>query len=247
MTFQLVCDNAFEVEAGDLPDGQGGTFTYPYIIVDGVDWQDIQTADIDPNTGKIKIDLLPYSDEGKYRGLWNANTNTPNLTTLDPAAENGDFFYVSQAGTYNGVYYGLNDIIKYNGVDYDLIKDPNVQINDIVNAALSEYNVYVDSNYTGDVKTGSSLQPYTDLETAIANTGDGESILVLGTHIVSTTISLPSDKSLYFYGTDTTNIKYASYVETNNNIFYQSVTNCYKEYFFDNIKFSNAGAYAVHV
>jgi hypothetical protein len=247
LTFQLVCDNAFEVEAGELPDGQGGTFTYPYIIVDGVDWQDIQTADIDPNTGKIKIDLLPYSDEGKYRGLWNAYYNEPDLNILDPLPENGDFFYVSEAGTYNGVYYGLNDIIKYNGVDYDLIKDPNVQINDIVNAALSEYNVYVDSNYTGDVKTGSSLQPYTDLETAIANTGDGESILVLGTHVVSTTITLPSDKSLYFYGTDTTNIKYAAYVETNNNIFYQSVTNCYKEYFFDNIKFSNAGAYAVHV
>jgi len=98
LTFLLVCDNAFEVEAGDLPDGQGGTFTYPYIIVDGVKWREIQTADIDPSTGKIPIDLIPSTVEGglKVVGYWDADTNTPDLSTI--TLEQGEAYQVSVAG-----------------------------------------------------------------------------------------------------------------------------------------------------
>ena len=54
-----------------------------------------------------------------YEGVWDASTNTPDLTTLTP--NNGDWFYVSVAGTYddgtpeapNPVEYKVNDIIKY--------------------------------------------------------------------------------------------------------------------------------------
>ena len=50
----------------------------------------------------------------QYRGVWDASTNTPDLTTLDPAADNGDWFYVSVEGTHNTVEYAVNDVIKYN-------------------------------------------------------------------------------------------------------------------------------------
>lgn len=47
----------------------------------------------------------------QYRGVWDASTNTPDLTGLTP--NNGDWFYVSIAGTYNTVDYSVNDVIKY--------------------------------------------------------------------------------------------------------------------------------------
>tara|TARA_R100001198_G_scaffold18867_1_gene9259 strand:+ start:237 stop:1793 length:1557 start_codon:yes stop_codon:yes gene_type:complete len=67
LTFQLICDNAFELEAGLLPDGQGGTFVYPYIVVDGVNWEYSSAS------SKIIENNTPPTDTSK---LWyNTNDN----------------------------------------------------------------------------------------------------------------------------------------------------------------------------
>lgn len=39
LTFVLICDNEFVLEAGEIPDGGGGFIDYPYILVDGVNWK----------------------------------------------------------------------------------------------------------------------------------------------------------------------------------------------------------------
>ena len=198
---------------------------------------------------KNDIDLqltqfAPIDVSSGYEGLWDASTNTPNLTGV---FNSGDWFYVGVAGTYNSVEYKLNSIIKYNGASFDLIENPNLRIDDVVGSALSEYDVYVDSEYLGSVFTGSSLQPFTDVASAISSATDGDSILIEGEHIISSELTLPSDKSLYLYGTDKTIIKYANYVSTNGAIINQSSSSSTKEYYFDNINFANAGGYGVYV
>ena len=67
-------------------------------------------ADID-----LQLTQPAASEDSGYRGLWDANTNTPDLTTLDPSPNVGDFFFVSQTGNYLGVDYSINDRIQYNG------------------------------------------------------------------------------------------------------------------------------------
>ena len=85
---------------------------------DPVSAEDLK-ADID-----LQLSQPGRSDEALYRGLWNADTNTPDLTTLDPSAEVGDFFKISQNGNYNGIDYEINDEIIYNGTSWDRLPAP---------------------------------------------------------------------------------------------------------------------------
>ena len=66
-----------------------------------------------------------------YEGVWDASTNTPDLTTLTPA--NGDWFYVSVAGTYDSVEYKVNDIIKYSDATsaWNLIPNETVRVDEL--------------------------------------------------------------------------------------------------------------------
>ena len=49
-----------------------------------------------------------------YKGTWDASANTPDLTSTLHVA--GDWYYVTTAGTYLGVDYGVNDQIRYKPV-----------------------------------------------------------------------------------------------------------------------------------
>ena len=74
-----------------------------------------------------------------YEGVWDASTNDPDLTTLTP--NNGDWFYVSVAGTYddgtpeapNPVEYKVNDIIKYSDSTsaWNLIPNETVRVDEL--------------------------------------------------------------------------------------------------------------------
>jgi hypothetical protein len=77
--------------------------------------------------GKVPTGQLPDSVLGQveYRGSWNANTNTPNLATLNPAARKGDYFVVSVAGASDpdtaGRTWEPGDWLVYNGITWDKI------------------------------------------------------------------------------------------------------------------------------
>jgi hypothetical protein len=74
-------------------------------------------ADID-----LQLNQAATSEDSGYRGLWDASSNTPDLTSLTLAPEVGDFFFVSTNGTYDSVDYEINDRIQYNGFTWDRIK-----------------------------------------------------------------------------------------------------------------------------
>lgn len=125
----------------------------PTKIMDKVPYTEFVKADGSVPTSaedlKADIDLQltqpARSDEAQYRGLWNPSTNTPDLTSLDPAPEVGDFFRVSQNGTYNSVDYQINDEIQYNGTSWDRI--PAAEPWEYV-AADNSYDVTVLNNRT---------------------------------------------------------------------------------------------------
>ncbi|MEA9357687.1 hypothetical protein SHI21_15765 [Bacteriovorax sp. PP10] len=54
-----------------------------------------------------------------YQGVWNANTNTPNLNLTSPVS--GEYYIVSVAGTYNTVAFDVGDWIIHNGTSWDKV------------------------------------------------------------------------------------------------------------------------------
>ena len=339
LTFQLICDNAFELEAGLLPDGQGGSFVYPYIIVDGVKWREITSAYIDPDTGKIPTEILPYAEDSRYRGLWSAYYNDPDLILSDPVV--GDFFYVSQAGTFDNVDYEINDRIQYNGTSWDRIPSPNpwtylsvnnaysitsvnnrkyvdytltsnkdltlptltpadagwlctivnsssfrlkvlsttsgdrqlreggsiqllfngtgfvvlgysrsssiLSITDFQNAAINHKDtIYVDpetSVYEDDMD-GSVLFPYSDLDTAISNSNEYDTIVIDGVNVVTSEIVLPH--SLTLQGKNSAEIKYSVFDVSNGDVISFNGDGS-QTFDIKDIDFKNAGGYGVYI
>jgi len=178
---------------------------------------------------------------GEYKGTWDAAANTPDLSALSFVA--GDWYFVTAAGTYDSVTYAVNDQIRHNGASFDRIEDTSVKVSEIENAALSEYDQYVDPDYVG-TSTGSTLKPFTTVLEAVNNSNDGESIFVKGVNVVAAQIVLPH--GLSFYGAQHSEIKYSTYSSTNGNIFYYD-GDYTKKFEFFNIIFKNAGGYGLQV
>lgn len=90
----------------------------------------------DLENGKVKLSQLPDSVLGQveYKGLWNASTNTPDLTTVLPS---GKYYITSVTGTFNSVVYEVGDWILSNGTSWDKVDNTD---------AVSSVN-----GYTGNV------------------------------------------------------------------------------------------------
>ena len=50
--------------------------------------------------------------DGQYKGLWDPVANDPDISLVGDYSA-GDYFFVSQDGTYNGVDYKQNDKIIF--------------------------------------------------------------------------------------------------------------------------------------
>jgi hypothetical protein len=74
--------------------------------------QGVATLDLN---GRIPIEQLPESvlNQLTYKGLWDADTNTPALTSTPSTS--GDFYIVSEPGTFLGVNFEVGDWIISNG------------------------------------------------------------------------------------------------------------------------------------
>ena len=180
--------------------------------------------------------------DAEYKGVWNALTNTPDVTA-DPNPVAGDWYFTSVAGNYNGLPYEINDQIRYSGSQWEQIKDQSAKVTEIENSARAQYDIYVDASYTGQ-STGSILKPFGSINLAINNSSSGDKIFIKGTHLVSNKKTLPH--SLFFYGVKGSEIKYVSYDSTNACIF--EYDGDYTQSFgFEGIKFSNAGEYALKI
>ena len=110
-----------------------------------------------------------------YLGTWDASVTpkgNPDLSQTTP--QTGAFYYVSTAGTNDYGTFEVNDQIIFNGTDWQKIPNANLRIDQIENSALSVYDLYVDSTYTGTSETGSTLQPYKTIQQAVDAAVDGE-------------------------------------------------------------------------
>ena len=190
-----------------------------------------------------------------YLGSYNASTNTPDITTDLSGFINGDWYFVTVAGTQvlSGVSYDLNvnDQVKFtqSSQTWSVITDPNARIDDIENSALAQFDLYVDANYTGTTRTGSNVHPFNNLTDAITASAEGNSISIKGTITVanSSTDAYTLPHGLFFYGTENAVIKYLSYNSTNGDLFYFNGTDYTQEFRFDNIDIENAGGYGFYI
>ncbi len=125
-------------------------------------------------------------------------------------------------------------------------EDKNVAFTDDLESLDVEgfYDIYVDPTFSG-TSTGTNLAPYTSMETAVNASNSGDKVFVKG--IVNVSDEIEITHSLHFYGIDGTEIRYTSYNSSNANIFKFSGTGNTQEFTFKNIKFSNAGEYALKI
>ena len=192
------------------------------------------------------LDALVTGSE--YKGAWDANTNTPDIT-LTSSETNGQFYRVSVSGTYESVDYEYGDMIVYNSttVAYDHIPVKAATNESIESSSLSTYDIYVKAGFTGDTKNGSALYPFSTIETAVAAANDGDSIFMDGTFSITSDIVLPPSKSLSFTGMTGSVIQYATYSTVNGSLVTFTGTDNTKTLGFENIEFKNAGGYGLHL
>jgi len=124
-------------------------------------------------------------------------------------------------------------------------KYSTLDISDLESTSGS-FNLVVDPDYTGSVETGSDIRPYKTIQSAISNASDGDSILIKGSNLGTSQITLPSDKSLHFYGQEDTLVGYTTYDPNNGSTFYVDALDNTKSYSFNNLNIKNSGAYGVH-
>ena len=116
-----------------------------------------------PLNGFTKIDTqyLPSTFIGAvvYQGTWNAATNTPTLPT--PSSSNqGHYYVVSDAGTYNTITFGVGDWVISNGTAWEKVDNSQS-----VTSVNGQQGVVVLT--TSDIAEGTNLY-YTDARVALA-------------------------------------------------------------------------------
>ena len=111
------------------------------------------------------------------------------------------------------------------------------------------YDIYVDAGFTGTKQTGSIDSPYSTLSSAISASIAGNTILINGEISVpnSTADAFTLPHALFFYGTESAAIKFASYDATNGDLFYFNGTDFTQEFRFENIDLQNAGGYGLYI
>ena len=186
-----------------------------------------------------------------YNGVYNASTGLPDLS--GGAYNNGDWVLVVEAGTVTidaqTFTLEVNDQLKWDDTNnrWDHIPNVSASINNINQSAITQYDIHVDPDYTGAARSGSALQPYTNLATAIANSNAGESILIKGEIVVANSASdafvLPH--SLEFYGTSDAVVRFDTYNASNGDLFHFSGTDNTQKFIFDNLTIKNAGGYGI--
>ncbi len=106
--------------------------------------------------GKVPIAQIPDSVVGavEYQGTWDANTNTPTLTTTP--SEKGLYYKVSVAGTFDSIYYEVGDWIISNGTSWEKV-DNTDQVTSVfgrqgaVVAQAGDYDATEISNFDTEV------------------------------------------------------------------------------------------------
>jgi len=208
----------------------------------------------------------PVDVNASYLGVWDAGVNNPDITALTP--ENGDWFYVTATGSIdpNGdgtatgsIDYRVDDIVKYcdqpSFTGWQYIPNETIRVDEldntlngiINNSSLTQYDIHVNSSYTGSENLGTAIKPYTDIQQAINASTSGNTILLDGNFTITASIELPTDKMLHFYGAGETTIGYSSFSPLNGNVFHRTTGDSTQGFLFEDLTFKNAGGYGLHI
>ena len=208
----------------------------------------------------------PVDVNASYLGVWDAGVNNPDITALTP--ENGDWFYVTATGSIdpNGdgtatgsIDYRVDDIVKYcdqpSFTGWQYIPNETVRVDEldntlngiINNSSLTQYDIHVNSSYTGSENLGTAIKPYTDIQQAINASTSGNTILLDGNFTITASIELPTDKMLHFYGAGETTVGYSSFSPLNGNVFHRASGDSTQGFLFEDLTFKNAGGYGLHI
>ena len=191
--------------------------------------------------------VLVQSVAASYKGTWNATTNLPDLDSTG-SINNGDWYWVVATGSYDGDEYLINDQVRFNSgsQEWERIPDSYAKMTQIEETALGHYDIYVDPAYNG-IQQGSNILPYKYIQTAVDNSSNGDSIFIKGENIVTSSIILPDDKMLHFYGDEESKIKYSTFNQSNGDIIFKNSGSSMMGYQFDGLQFENAGGSAIHI
>ena len=108
---------------------------------------------------KIPTSIIPDSVLGQveYKGTWNADTNTPTLPTTPD--KKGDYYVVSEAGTFVGIDFEVGDWIISNGTAWEKVNNTDAvrtvfgRLGDIV-ANSGDYQAFYVNFDTAQTITG---------------------------------------------------------------------------------------------
>ena len=255
-------DNTAVNVINDIITAQSGTKQYEFFRIPFTEFVDADGnafADAQEVADYITLHAnvsAPTDINAGYKGVYDASLSV-NPSYGSP--ENGDWYYIGTGGTItegSGVtatttVYKQNDIIKYSDTitTWEKIENKNATVQELEDSVLDRYDIHVDGDYTGTIRNGSSLYPYNDLNVAISASSEDNSILIKGVVEVpnSSTDAFTLPHSLYFYGTDNCEIRYASYNSANGNVFYFEGTDNSQSFSFRNIIIKNAGKYGIQI
>ena len=111
----------------------------------------------------------------------------------------------------------------------------------LANSTLVTYQQYASADYAEGNSDGTALKPWPTVQQAVNAASDGDKIFLKGVFNVTTPVTLPSTKSLYFFGGEAAAIQYASYAATNGACIAQLSSGITKAYEFDHLAFKNTG------
>ncbi len=252
-------DNTLVNIVNDIKTSANGTKEYEFFKIPYTVFRDADgNTFADANAVASYIDIngnVTSPNFGVYKGEWDASQDFPN-----PTPNGGDWYFVSVEGNKNpndvggadltpsdgrSSYFIVNDVIKYNGTSWGHIKSQAVRVDAIENSALGAYSLYVDPNTTipSGSQTGSNLKPFSSLQDAVDAVPDKGSIYIKGVNVISSEITW-SSKSISFYGSSDSVIKYATFNAANGNIISFEGDGTQKVEFND-ITFRNSGGYGL--
>lgn len=107
-----------------------------------------------------------------YLGTWNATSNSPDITSNLTQFQNGDYYIVTTAGTFNAAPISTGDWVMFNGTAWEKIDNSSNVVASFKGrrgAVTPQNNDYTWSQIT---KTGSRLQDIADVDIATRNDGD---------------------------------------------------------------------------
>lgn len=121
-------------------------------------------------------------------------------------------------------------------------------INDIGNVLFSDSipTIYVQSSAATQFPTGSQDLPFNNLADGIAAATAGDTISIEGDFVITAPIVLPDNMSLTFIGKTGTKVRYATFLNTNGNVFERTSLAQTGTLTFQNIEFHN-GQYGIFV